>query len=232
MKKNKKIFAILCTIVLQPLLCSAAAYEESISLEWHVLTKAIKILDDKGNNIEANKVDAGGIGHSFVVVRNNTSSSINVGYYSLKPNSYVSVGLWTSSSIGSSSNSSSTGSINGVLYDYESAFYTYMERPVDELYVSKKITKNTLNTVSNLLKEKNDDYNLMTYNCATFSTHVWNEAMGTTFWTGWFRQPSNVVDDIKGNYKGEYVYNNYALTRAYNFYHYNKKNNTMVSYNL
>ena len=62
---------------------------------------------------------------------------------------------------------------------------------------SVTLTTEKLNKISEKISNKNNDYSLITYNCATFATELWNIATGKSWWTGWFRTPSNIRDDIK-----------------------------------
>jgi hypothetical protein len=211
------------------LLCSFAP--GSIELEWHAFTKDVKILDESGNNVEDQQINAGGVGHSYVVIKNHTSSSLTVGHCLLSPNNSVSVGLWVLSSSSSSSGSSQSSggySHRGVVYNLERCKYTIEQRPCDEVYVVTTLSSSTLNSISQKILDKNDDYNLTTYNCATFSTEIWNLATGSTYWTGWFRTPANVRNQITNEFS-EYYSSNYSLATANNFFYFDKTAEAVIT---
>lgn len=220
--KIRNLIALL--IGLLPTLLSFQSPNQGIVIEWH----ALRSVRDVRNDGSLSEVKQKGLGHSYVIVKNFTPSSVNVGYFSLSAYDQVSVGLWTagvwgSSSIGSSgsSGSSSDSSSNkhdGVLYNYERYFFYYKEKPVDDIYAKVTIDNNKLSEISQIIKDKNNTYNLMTYNCATFSTEIWNKAANKSFWTGWFRTPDYVIADIKGNYT---YYNGNYLTPSQTFSYYN-----------
>lgn len=131
--------------------------------------------------------------------------------------------MWSTAAWGSSSGSSNSSSNdlfkgrNGVIYNYERYFFYYEEKPVDDIFAKVTITHSILNEVSNIIKDKNDTYNAVIYNCATFSTEIWNKADNKNFWTGWVRTPGNVRDDIKGNY-AYYNGNNLNPSQSFSFF--------------
>jgi len=141
-----------------------------------------------------------------------------VGYFPISPQKNVSIGLWTSSVIGSSISSSSSSDNNqisnhsGIFYDYESVYYTSVENTLDEVYVGKNISVSKLVSVTDFIKGKNDVYNLLSYNCATFACDLWNHVADTNYWTGWFRAPRQLRDDIKRDYPDSYRKGSGSLT--------------------
>ena len=143
-----------------------------------------------------------GAGHAYCIFTNNTSQYQQIGYYTVAPGENVSVGLWSSSAISESSSSSSSNIVShsGVFYDYESVFYTSKETSTDEVYVSYQLDASRLGAVSDFIKSKNDIYNLTTYNCATFACDLWNHVSGSNYYTGWFRAPRQLRDDIIRDY--------------------------------
>lgn len=171
-----------------------------------------------------------GTGHSYLLFKNNTSSYITVGYASVAPGSNVSIGLWTTSTIGSmiGSSSSLTNLTDGVIYDYESCIYNVTEFTTNEKYVTSVISSSTLSSLSSKIIEKNNDYNLVTYNCATFATELWNIATGTSYWTGWFRSPGNVLHEIETDYTSTYHTGTGDLTIKNHFRKYQGYNNYTV----
>lgn len=218
-KVKFKLLFCLSTVLGQFSLCSYTS-SSSITLEWHAYTKAIKRSDNS---------DAGGLGHSFVKITNNSSSSINVGYYTLPSDQYVTIGLWTSDAAGGGSSSSKNASIalvddssnfkQGVLYNEERYVYTKVAEMEDDVYAKMTLSTSDLSTLSIILKNANSKYNVITYNCATFTTEIWNKLNSTSYWTGWFRKPTNVKDDITYNYT--YYNGNDSLTYTSNIYFYN-----------
>ena len=244
-KRMKKIKLIMAFAVL-PFLCSFTSYESGkVVLEVHSLTKAIKILDGNFNNIESQNISSGGMGHSYIVIHNTKNYSINVGYYTLKPNDSVSMGLWTTSAVGSSivsssykyfessnssGSSSNTFSHSGVIYNYERLFYTQVERPKDDVYLTYNLTTSKLNEISTIIKNRNDTYNVVTYNCAHFAMEIWNNVANKNSYNGWFKSPGQVRNEIVNDFKSSYLYGNYALKQTNRFFYYNKSNSTLQSY--
>lgn len=85
----------------------------------------------------------------------------------------------------------------------------------DNIYTSMTLENTHIATLTKILKEKNSRYNVITYNCATFTTDIWNQLNGTKYWTGWNQRPSSVKDNIKDY---EYTADNDVLTTSYNVY--------------
>ena len=171
-----------------------------------------------------------GAGHSFVIIYNNTSSNITVGYYTLSPNDCVSVGLWQkgagggSSSGGSSGNSSSGSSsgadYNGIYYNKELYYYNFEETMIEPERYETNISTSTLAQISNKIIAKNGTYSLITYNCAHFATEIWNMVDSSANWyTGWFRGPKALRTDIKNKYNG-YTSTSSSLEQKTSFRHY------------
>lgn len=240
----KKINKMSLLILLNPILCSYTSYDSgNIVLEYHTITTAIKILDDNGNDIEYKQKKAEGLGHAYIVLHNTKSYTITVGNYRLFPNDSVSVGLWTSSGIGSSSTSfkflgsSSSGSSSdsssdslesislshdGILYNYERLFYTHYERPLESVYLTRFLTQNQLSIISNVINKNNDNYNLVWYNCANFATEIWNSiSEEKTYYNGRFRNPGAMYKEITTDFPTEYHNGNYALRPSNYFCYYN-----------
>lgn len=174
-----------------------------------------------------------GSGHSFVEIFNNTSDAIQVGYYTLPSKETVTVGLWNSgvgggSSSGSSGSSSATNAYLGVYYNREEYFYNNVQMMCSACQYEVIINKSDLDNVTKILKEKNDTYNLLTYNCANLSTEIWNTLAGTSWWTGWNRSPRFVILDIKGAYL-DYIESNYVDSSDW-YGHYDTKINMWSKY--
>lgn len=213
--KSKIRLVLFLSLLCRPILSSYTSGE--ISLEWHAFTKAIRLSDNKSS---------GGIGHSFIKINNNKNYSVTVGYYTIKPHDCVTIGLWTNSAAGSSSSSSSDSSIKpnknfkgGVLYNEERYKYTIVENMTNNIYTSMTLNQTHIDTLSKILKSKNSTYNVITYNCATFTTDIWNQLNGTKYWTGWNQTPGSVMDDIDDY---SYTKDNNVLTYTSNVYFYNE----------
>lgn len=168
----------------------------------------------------------GGLGHSFLQIINGTSYTKKIGYYDLTPNEVVTVGLWTNGAVGSSSSSSSVNEnfSQGVLYNQERYQYTTIEKMQDDIYTSINLDDNQINKLTTVLVKKNSTYNLISYNCATFTTDVWNQLTGSSYWTGWNQTPGSVKDDID-DYK--YYNGNNSLTYTSNVRFYNEKSGAL-----
>lgn len=234
MKKIK----LMALLLVSPLLCSFTSYDsEKIVLEYHSLYKAVYILDSYGNNIESQQKYTSGLGHSYIVVHNTRSTSVNVGYYTLQPNESVSVGLWTSGAIGSSvasfknfeSSASASVQHSGIMYNYERFHFTTLERPKDDVYVTADLTLSKLNELSTIIKNQNNNYNLIWYNCAHFATEIWNKVTNKNYYNGWFRDPGAICNEIRSDYATSYKYGNYALKPLDRFQYYDTTASKMVT---
>ena len=236
MKKIKFIF-----ILLIPFLCSFTSYSNGrIVLEYHSLTQAVRILDDNGNNIENQQVYTSGVGHSYIVIHNTTSSTVNVGYYKLPPNDNVSVGLRTACAWGSvsgslessSSSDSSTFNHSGVLYNYDRMKFAVLERPKDDVYVTLDLSISKLNEISTIIKNQNNNYNLIWYNCSNFATEIRNKAADKNYYNGWFRNPGAICNEIKTDYKYSFLNGNFALEPSMTACYYDTSKNSMINLSL
>lgn len=211
----------ICLLLLVPLLGSWKS-SGTISVKLHAFTEYY-VLPDK-TTVKS------GAGHSFIQVFNNTSSTIRVGYYYLGSHDFVSVGLWdsgvgggSSSSGGSSGNSSASNAYKGVYYNREEYYYNNVENMANDCSYEVVINNEKLNNISKLIREKNDSYDLTTYNCSNFSTDLWNIADNRSWWSGWFRSPYYVMKDIKGAYS-DYSTSNYVESSTW-YGHYDTKEN-------
>lgn len=209
---------ILCLILFisKPLLCSYTT--GNVILEWHSFRHAITVSTGK---------DAGGLGHSFLKIKNNSNRTATIGHYALSSGSDVTIGLWTSGVLGSSSSSDSSlsGFNEGILYNYEQWYYCTYEKTQDDIYTTYSMDADDRNRLSDLLIKKNSNYSLITYNFATFTTDAWNIVTGSDYWTGWNRTPSSVMSDIR-----EYTYYNGNTSLNYSpyYYYYDENKGTMV----
>ena len=250
MKRTK----IIMSFAIIPLLCSYTNYDSGkIILEYHALTEAIKIIDDQGNNIEHKGESVGGLGHSYIVVHNTKNYNVNVGNYVLKSNDSVSVGLWSSSAFGSSitsncsyigssfssssfGSSSSSGNVkldhSGIMYDYERFYYTRIERPTNDIYLTIDLTESQLLQISNVIKNQNDEYNVVWYNCANFATEIWNLVSTKSYYNGWFRNPGAMHNEIHTDFPNSYKHGNYALKTIERFCFYDTSSKLFHGFGL
>ncbi|MCR4698722.1 MAG: hypothetical protein K5762_05070 [Bacilli bacterium] len=144
-------------------------------------------------------------GHSFIVIYNSTAFYLPVGYYTLYPHRTVSIGLWQKGATSGTSTGSSTGDdYNGIYYNREEYFYNDVQTMKNAVRYEVTITNDELSQISDLIIEKNDAYNLLTYNCATFATEVFNIVENSSLWTGWGRSPSLFQNDLKDHYAVTY----------------------------
>lgn len=232
MKSN--VFVLLISLTSLQLLLGNSASVDNIVVEYHAFTESTKIETESSNNISS-PTGTRDTGHAYFVFKNLSSSSVYVGYYLLSPNQTVSVGLWHNGGSGSSSSSSSNNSSSGgssssqqanffnqgVLYNYESCIYNVSEFTSNERYLRKTISLSKLSQMSIVIKNKNSDYNVMTYNCATFATELWNIADDKTYWTGWFRTPYNIWHEIGVDYSPYYEGSGYLSTSSTYIYYTN-----------
>lgn len=215
-------------------LCSFTNNPGSVYVEWHSFTNYVSI-DENGKKSE----EKHGAGHSFVVFKNNTWQDVNIGYKTIYPGEYLSVGLWNGVSTGSSSSGShsSSGSSNvssvnhgGVYYNLERFYYTRFENMKNDVYATCTLTSDEkLRKVTDLLKDKNDTYNLAFYNCANLSTHIWNIINDTNYY-GFIESPSSNRDQIMKE-KNYYIDNN-SLTSAASFEYYDTGRGSLISCTL
>lgn len=209
---KKLIFVAICSLCgFGNHVCYARTPEDNVvKLEWHALTSS------KVN--ETNELISG-LGHSYVVINNVSRYSQKIGYYNIPSGKQLSIGLWQSSDSIFSSSTSSSSDHNGVFYDYDRALFTNIETPQNDVYVSALLDNSKIISVSKLIRQKNDSYDVISYNCATFSTDIWNTATGSSFDTGNFRKPSAVREDIMNSYESSYYTNlNLTFTASYFYY--------------
>ena len=167
---------------------------------------------------------------------------MTIGYKTISPGEYLSVGLWNgvsagTSSSGSSDSQSSSGSSNasscshtGVYYDLERYCYTRFENMRNDVYATCTFSSDEkLNSLTQLLKDKNDTYNLAFYNCANLSTHIWNTINGTNYY-GFIESPSSNRKQIMK--ENPYYSGNDSLTSSTNFQYYSTSKKSLVSCTL
>lgn len=218
--KNKKILIYLLTLPL--LLNSLVSFTgtDKITMKLYSFTEY--------KTIGSNEIKSGA-GHTFILFSNNTTSTYTIGNYVLSPSNTVSIGLWNKGSGGSSSDGSSSGSSSGgleytgVQYNQECYYYNYVENMVNAVNIEISVSIDKLNKITKKIKEKNDTYNLIWYNCSTFATELWYIVCDKSWYTGWFRKPEAVMKNIKNDYSN-YTYNN-SLPKKRTTGHYNKSQN-------
>lgn len=208
--KSRLVGPIVLSILLLVMRLGLISATNTVELQLHAFTKATKRSDGSS---------AGGVGHAFVKVINNTASSVTIGYYTLSSNQYVTLGLWTNGAANNGSSSSqSNPSANfsqGVLYNEERVKYTVVEQMTDDIYCKTTLTASNISALTQLLISKDNTYDLITYNCATFASDVWNKVTGSTYWTGWFKAPLNVRNEIK-----DYAYYDGSSSLSYHSAYY------------
>ena len=150
-------------------------------------------------------------GHSYVIIQNNRSWTLDLGHYQLPPFAYCTVGLWGGSG-SSSSSSSESGSSNsetrGVYFNREAFILTregenaersencvrYSVSVLHGNFVSR-MYQNTSNN-QHFLIEKADTYNLAAYNCSQFATDFFERATGIDI--TFCANPTYLMDSIMG----------------------------------
>lgn len=208
--KSRLVGMIVLSILLPVMRLGLISATNTVELQLHAFTKATKRSD--GSNV-------GIFGHAFVKVINNTASSVTIGHYSLPANQYVTLGLWTNGAVNNGSSSSQSNSSanfsQGVLYNQERAQYTTIEKMEDDIFCKTTLTTSNISTLTQLLISKDNTYDLISYNCATFASDVWNKVTGSTYWTGWFKEPWNVKNEIK-----DYTYYDGSSSLSYHSAYY------------
>ncbi|MCC8066064.1 MAG: Ig-like domain-containing protein [Clostridiales bacterium] len=115
----------------------------------------------------ANDNDGAGVsdfGHSFLIISNNSSSSINLSGYTLKSGKQLTLGVrggapWISNYSGSYFN----------IEAYQADVYKQFS------YFTIDVTKKDLDTVVNYFIKNSGEYDVLTHNCTTVATKAWNK---------------------------------------------------------
>lgn len=197
MKITKHIQLI--AVLISPVALCSATKENAIYISICAFTDAIEWHDANGVDISSNQTPAGGSGHCYLTFESMSPSPKQIGYWTLSPYSKLTVGLWSTSGIGSSivSGNENNSLHSGIIYGYESCFYNYYEQIQNQVLLKRTISDAKLSSVSSLIQQKNNTYSLVFYNCATFACDVWNTAFDEDFPTTWFLQPQAVMDTIE-----------------------------------
>lgn len=124
--------------------------------------------------------------HSWLMVKNNGSSTIKIGHYSLSKNETVTIGTW--------------GNIKqhtGIWYNYEA--YLGSNNFPNHVSISRTITSASQLNAFNSAINKSDSWSLLN-TCSYFAGYVWCQTFSTKVNVGVF--PKLLADSIKqvGNY--------------------------------
>lgn len=133
-----------------------------------------------------------GDNHSWLVVKNTSSSSIYVGGYLLPANNTVTIGTW--------------GNIKqhkGIWYNLEGYF-----NMASHVSVSKNINNEEL-TKMNIIINMSDSWGYLN-NCSSFAKSVWNTISSTDVSAGSINTPSSLAKSIKSKFSSSYS-NNYSI---------------------
>ncbi len=130
--------------------------------------------------------------HSWLVVKNTSSSNIYVGGYKLTPNSTVTIGTW--------------GNISqhtGIWYNLEGKYSMS-----SHVSIGKDITSSQLTSMNSTINSK-DKWSAI-YNCSSFAKDVWNSISTTPVSAGLVNTPSNLANSIKSIYRNSFS-SNYSI---------------------
>lgn len=250
MKQLMNRFLFACAI---PLLCSFSNNPApfTIEVELYSFTDAIKRVDENGNNIENQNASAGGAGHSFLMIKNNYFTSVNIGYYSLGHGQSICMGLWEGDNNltngveeplnrndekGQDRSSGGSGLYEvphtGVNYNMERVVYYTYEKITNGVYIRKTTSSSDWNEANNLIIQKNDSYNLTAYNCARFASDVWKSLFGVQLNDSFVVPlPSVLRDSIISTYPNEYqIFDGDDMQYSPFSSYYNTSTHSMVNY--
>lgn len=142
-------------------------------------------------------------GHSFILVKNTSSSSITVGVRSVAADGTISVGTWGNKPDG-----------KGVYYNLE-RYYVGQGAYSGRVSLSMNLTSAQLATVTSSIKN-NNSWSLLN-NCSSFASRVWNSVSGTKVGAGFVNTPTGLANSIKS--KSGYVTNtSFPSTTSSNVY--------------
>ncbi len=114
--------------------------------------------------------DAIHLGHACIMVFNHSSYPIEVGYMTVAPNDYVSLGLF---------GTKATPDHAGVWYNIEAASINSVMGLDASKYAMAAcdITQSGLMAINNCIKRNSDHYDTIAYNCTHFARECWNAAV-------------------------------------------------------
>lgn len=127
-----------------------------------VAVLSIFTFDGKGES----KYGIANLGHSFLSVTNTSSSNINLAGKDILPNEELYFGTW------------SLSAHFGVWFNVESNYIEYYNKYNGRISISKGITLNDLEILSNHIL-KNDTWNPLS-NCSCFAINAWNSVANET----------------------------------------------------
>lgn len=124
-----------------------------------------------------------GVGHAWVVVKNNSTEYVQIGKMSLAPNTAVSLGTW------------GINAHDGIYYNYEHYLTTSPNSDfLHRVSYSRNIFASDWN---NTFVLDNDNWSLY-YNCSYFAATLWNSMFPLyTFGLGAWPMPSTIANQIE-----------------------------------
>lgn len=207
MKFTKKF--ILLTLML--ILIGAISFPVYASTDSTYATLTIYAFD--GNDSSSSSSSFNFSGHAFIVVENNSSSSITVGKMSIPANGTVSLGTWGNKE-----------GHTGLWYNLEGYFYNELDAYNGRVSLTMNLTSSELSTLNSQINST-DSWTLFR-NCSTFAKNAWNSVSSTSLSAGFIHTPSNLKASIKKH--------SYQSNRSFgyntNVGYYN--GNTFVSVNM
>ena len=129
-------------------------------------------------------------GHSFITVKNESSSVISVGKLAgIAPSETVTVGTWGNKK-----------EHPGVWYNLESYFIHLDMSAYATASLARTLTSSELKTLNNFIS-KHDSYNAVTNNCSTFASGAWNSVSpwSEDLFAGIPNTPTALFNSIKQN---------------------------------
>lgn len=129
-----------------------------------------------------------GIGHSYVVLENNRSRPLDLGFYQVRPFEKITLGLLGNDGFTENNSSGSMNAeVDGIFYNREAyVFNHYYEWPTDmvSLYAEVDIGVFGERIANydgdlNYLQAKAEDYALIGYNCSNFAAEFFSIATAT-----------------------------------------------------
>lgn len=160
MKKNKRNKKIVVRTIGLILLCVSLLLNFTSNVKADSTVVATVYLVSNGTNTSG--ASSAITGHSFLVVKNHTSSSLTIGHYNLGKYKYLSIGTWGNIADGDYAyyNIEKYRMINGI------CSYT------PNVYLKVNVTKSQL---EKLTKKINENYTwTLTKNCSRFARYCWN----------------------------------------------------------
>lgn len=124
-------------------------------------------------------------GHSWILIRNGTNSSITVGVKKVAAGGVVTLGTWGNLS-----------KHKGIWYNEEAYIYSVNSTGFSgRVSLNMNISSSQLSTINTVIS--NSDSWSLTSNCSTFASKVWNSVSSTSIDAGTVNTPSNLAKSIK-----------------------------------